>query len=81
MGKTQNLQLSVLPTTEESTKIARDFMRELGSDKPDSNMQIIDRAFGELDERSKTKEIWSTEQPTGQAAGDVWHKIIVRNKG
>lgn len=45
MATTDYLGLYVLPSSEEGTKIARDFMRDLAGDSGTSNMQLIDAAF------------------------------------
>ena len=76
MIETEHLKLKVLTEEEESTTLARDFLRAMGSSGTNSNMSIIDRSIGELQSRFGGNVIWSSDQPDGQQAGDVWNQIV-----
>lgn len=48
MGKTTNLQLNTFPSSEWGTKKYGEFIKELAGSEASSNMQILDKAVGDL---------------------------------
>ena len=76
MQQTTNLGLNILPPEEESTTYARDLMRAIaGTDS--SNMQIIDEAIKNIQEKVSTDTVWSESEPTEDIPeGSIWNEII-----
>jgi hypothetical protein len=71
VAKTSRINLNITSASDD-TKRFRDFRTELAGDADDSNMVVIDREIGKLQD----KVIFSAVQPGNQEDGDVWNEEL-----